>query len=291
MFFFLESPIFLIKPVSQEVKQGELANFQVKIDGYPLPNITWLLNGKVLTSQENTEIETDRTTGDSKLSINKVDIQQHTGVVICRIGNTYGNAEEVTQLDIRAAPTIKRQLNAEEEVASGKDITLKVVALGSPQPEAHWFYNDNLLKTSDVLYYEAANEYRLTIEKASFADNKGRYRVVLKNELGECESTTCVLRVLEPVILVRVFPTSAVVDLTIDQPLELCFDIGGNETPQVHFYKNDKIVEFTSVEGGMRVYKVDEVKPGDDGVYKVTAKNKISAEETSITVNVTGKFY
>ena len=291
MFFFLESPIFLIKPASQQVKQGEVANFQVKIDGYPSPTITWLLNGKPLTSHDSAEIKKNRITGDSTLSISNVNIQQHTGAVTCRVENMHGSAEEVARLDIRAPPVIKTQLNAEEEVLSGRDVALKVVAFGLSQPEAQWYYNDNLLETSNVTYDTQKNEYQLMIEQVTFANNDGRYRVVLKNELGESESTTCILHVLEPVILVQVAPTSAVVDLTIDQPFELCFDISGNETPKVHFYKNDKIVEFTSVEGRRYVYKVDAVKPEHDGLYKVTAKNNTSNEVAYVTVKITGKLY
>jgi hypothetical protein len=97
-----------------------------------------------------------------------------------------------------------------------------------------------------------------------------------------------VLRVLEPVKLVRVLPTSDTIDVKMGEPLELCFDIGGNEMPNVKLYKNIKIVEFTSMKERRCVYKVDEMKPEDEGVYKVIAKNKISTEEANIVV--TGKF-
>ena len=286
MFFILELPIFLVKLISQEVKQGEKVIFQVKVDGYPLLNIIWLLNGKVLTSESNVRIETDQNTGDSELSIDKVGLEQHVGIVTCRIENIHGRAEEITRLDIRAAPMIKTQLQTKEEVASGKDITLKVVAIGSPQPQAQWYYNDKALEASNVAYDELKDEYRLTIEKASSTNNDGRYRVVLKNELGECESTACVLCVPEPVKLIRVSPTLGVVNVKVGETLELCFDIDGNETPKVQFNKNSKIMKFTSVNEGRHVYKVDAAKPQDQGVYKVIAKNKISIEGTTIYVNV-----
>ncbi|CAF5017123.1 unnamed protein product, partial [Rotaria sp. Silwood1] len=47
-----KSPVFVAKPTTQEVKQGETAVFETKIDGYPTPKVTWLLNGKPLTPKE-----------------------------------------------------------------------------------------------------------------------------------------------------------------------------------------------------------------------------------------------
>jgi hypothetical protein len=55
--------------------------------------------------------------------------------------------------------------------------------------------------------------------------------------------------------------------------------------------KDGKEVKFTSVEGTRHVYKIDGVKPEHQGVYKLTAKNKTSSEETAITMNVTGKLF
>ena len=37
---YLESPVFVAKPTTQEVKQGETAVFETKIDGYPTPLTT-----------------------------------------------------------------------------------------------------------------------------------------------------------------------------------------------------------------------------------------------------------
>ncbi|CAF1688153.1 unnamed protein product, partial [Adineta ricciae] len=73
----MKSPVFVTKPNAQEVKQGETAVFETKIDGYPTPKVTWLLNGKPLTPKDGAQVELNAATGDAKLSIPKVDLQQH----------------------------------------------------------------------------------------------------------------------------------------------------------------------------------------------------------------------
>ncbi|CAF4237815.1 unnamed protein product, partial [Rotaria sordida] len=121
-----KSPAFVAKPTTQEVKQGETAVFQTKIDGYPVPKVTWLLNGKPLTPKEGAQVELNAATGDAKLSIPKVDLQQHSGIVTCRLENPHGTQEETARLDILAAPLITTQLPKQEETVSGKDVTLRV---------------------------------------------------------------------------------------------------------------------------------------------------------------------
>ena len=119
--------------------------------------------------------------------------------------------------------------------------------------------------------------------------NEGTYRVVLKNELGESESTPCVLTVLESVKLTKITPTAEVVDLKVGEPFEVVVDIEGKEAPKVQLTKDGKEVKLTSVEGTRHIYSVDAVKPEHQGVYKLTAKNKTSTEESSVTLNITGK--
>ena len=50
-------------------------------------------------------------------------------------------------------------------------------------------------------------------------------------------------------------------------------------------------MKFTSVEDRRHVYRVDEVKPEHQGVYKVVAKNKTSTEESIVNVNITGESF
>ena len=264
--------------------------FETKIDGYPTPKVIWLLNDKPLTPKDGAQMEMNAATGEAKLSINNVDLQQHAGVVTCRVENAHGTEEETVRLDILAAPLLTTQLAKQEETVTGKDVTLRVVVRGSPRPEVQWYYNDSPLGPENVSYDEAKSEYQLLIKEATVANNEGTYRVVLKNELGESESTPCVLTVLEPVKLTKIAPTSDAVDLKVGEALELSFDIDGKEAPKVQLTKDGKEVKFTSVEDKRHVHRVDEVKPEHQGVYKVAAKNKTSSEEATVNVNVTGEY-
>jgi hypothetical protein len=288
--FVVESPVFATKPTTQEVNQGETAVFETKIDGYPTPEITWFLNGKLLTLKDGAQAELNAVTGNAKLLISKVDFQQHTGVVTCRLENAHGTQEETVRLDIFAAPIITTQLPKQEETVSGKDVTLRVAISGSPRPQAQWFYNDKPVASENFTFDEGKSEYKLLVKQPTVAKSEGTYRVVLKNKLGETESTPCVLTILEPVKLTNVGATPNVVDLKVGESFKISFDVNGKEVPKVQLTKDGKEVKFTSVQDTRHTYSITEVKPEDQGVYKLTAKNKTSSEQTSVTLNVTGEF-
>jgi hypothetical protein len=91
--------------------------------------------------------------------------------------------------------------------------------------------------------------------------------------------------------LTKVGASPDVIDLKVGEPFEISFDVNGKEAPKVQLTKDGKEVKFTSVEGTRHTYSVSEVKPEHQGVYKLTAKNKTSSEETNITLNVTCKIY
>ena len=281
--------MFLAKPTTQEVKQGDTAVFDMKIDGYPAPKVTWLLNGKPLTPKDGAQVEFNAATGDAKLSIPKLDLQQHSGIVTCRLENPHGNVEETVRLDVLAAPLITTQLPKQEETVSGKDVTLRVAVRGAPRPQAQWFYNDVPVAPENVTFDETKSEYQLLVKQPTVADNEGTYRVVLKNDLGETESTPCNLTILEPVKVTKVGALPDVIDLKVGEPFEISFDVAGKEAPKVQLTKDGKEVKFTTVDGGRHTYSVPEVKPEHQGVYKLTAKNKTSSEEANVTLNVTGK--
>lgn len=270
------------------MKQGETAVFETKIDGYPVPKVTWLLNGKALTPKDGAQIEMNPPTGEGKLTISNVDLQQHAGTVTCRLENVHGTQEQTVHLNVLAAPLITTQLPKQAETVTGKDVTLGIVVRGSPRPNADWFYNDTLISPENTSYNEEKSEFQLLLKEPTVSTSEGTYRVVLKNELGETESTPCALIILEPVKLTKVSPTTESVDLKVGEPFELSFDVDGKETPKVQLTKDGKEIKFTSIEGLRHVYSVAEVRPQDEGLYKVTAKNKTSTEETAVPVKVTG---
>ena len=281
--------MFVVKPTSQKVKQGETALFKAQIDGYPPPNVSWLLNGKQL-KEEDVKMQFNATTGEAKLAISNVDLQQHAGSITCRMKNHQGSQEETVRLDVLVAPKIIVQLPKQQEIVSGQNVILKIVGQGLPQPSAEWFFKDRCILSENGSRDGLNSEYQLPIKQATVAHNEGSYRVVLKNEVGEVQSTPCVLTVFEPVKLTKVRPTSDLVVLKIGEAFNFVVDVSGKETPKVQLVINGQAMPFTSEETTRYTFSVANVRREHQGVYNVRAENKISKEEITITLNVTGEF-
>ncbi|CAF2529879.1 unnamed protein product [Rotaria sp. Silwood2] len=222
-------PVFVTKPSTQRVKQGETALFKTQIDGWPTPKMSWLLNGKPLITKEDIQVQFDDKTGQANLTIQNVDLKQHAGSIICHLENLHGNQEETVQLDILVAPKIVTQLPQEQETVNGQDVMLRVIARGSPQPHVQWTFNNKFTVAENASVNEVKNEYQLLIKQATVAQNEGIYQVVLKNEVGEVLSTPCAVTVLGPVKLTRVRPTADIIDLKIGEKFEITVDIDVND--------------------------------------------------------------
>ncbi|CAF4925802.1 unnamed protein product, partial [Rotaria sp. Silwood2] len=95
---------------------------------------------------------------------------------------------------------------------------------GSPPPSAQWFFQGRLSGTDNASINEAKGEYQLLIKQTTVAQSEGTYRVVLKNEVGEVQSTPCLLTILEPVKLTRVKPTSSIIDLEEGKAFDITVD-------------------------------------------------------------------
>ncbi|CAF1571980.1 unnamed protein product [Rotaria magnacalcarata] len=283
-------PAFVVKPSTQRVKQGETALFKTQIDGYPVPKISWFLNGKQLKAEEGVQEQFNDVANEGILSIHKVDLEKNAGLITCRLENQHGKQEETVQLNVLAAPIITAKLPHQLETICEQDVSLKVVGRGSPQPVAQWFFNDKLIESKNSSVDEVTREYQLVIKRVTVAQNEGTYRVVLKNDVGEVQSNSCVVTVLEPVVLKKVAPTSNVVDLKYGQKFEITVDVNGKEIPKVQLMKDGEAVNFSIMDKTRYTFSVPSVQLQHQGVYKVTAKNKMSTEEMTVTLKVTGEF-
>ncbi|CAF0856807.1 unnamed protein product [Rotaria sordida] len=164
-------------------------------------------------------------------------------------------------------PLLKHMLKVGKEVA--EKIAAKADARGS---FAHFRYGYHAIPSMSLLHMH----------------------VISQDFISDSLKTVCIyiyivaIQIVPLVKLTKASPTSDVVDLKVGEPFEISFDVGGKEAPKVQLTKDGKEVKFTSVEGTRHVYSIPEVKPEHQGVYKLTAKNKLSTEETNVALNVTG---
>jgi hypothetical protein len=96
-----KSPEFIEKPTSIDIDENQLAEFRAKIDAYPPAKITWLFEGKPVTSKEGFDIQTDQPNGTSVLTIKQIS-PKHAGKITVKAENPSGSIEETIQSSVKS---------------------------------------------------------------------------------------------------------------------------------------------------------------------------------------------
>ena len=102
-----KAPEFLEKPRSIDTNENQLVEFHTKIDAYPTPKITWLFDGKPVTSKDGFEVQTDQTNGMSKLTI-KHAAAKHDGKITIKAENPTGSIDETVQCSVKSNNQFQR---------------------------------------------------------------------------------------------------------------------------------------------------------------------------------------
>ena len=287
-------PVFLKTPKNASVSQGKDVTYDAQLSAFPTPKVTWLLNGKALTSNADCSTTFDRSPQTASLTLRKVDADKHTGKITCQVENSAGKVMHDVNLDVRTQPKLVKPLK-DESVIQDQDVTLSIESSGNPTPKSEWYFNDKPIPTGDqhfkVIVPKEGNLYQLKIKQTKPTDD-GIYKVVMKNSEGEITSQGK-LNVYTPSVISSVPPK---IEATEGKQVIIRCKISGHPTPEITFLKDKKDV--TTSEGKSRFHiehdnKTDEVrliisgvKEEDQGKYTIRAKNPAQTvdEQTNLVV-------
>ena len=287
-------PVFLQTPESVSVSQGKEVTYQAQLSAFPVPKVTWLLNGKPLTANADCAITFDAATQKATLTLRKIDAEKHTGVITCQAENSAGKTSHDARLDVFTQPKITKLLK-DENIIQGQDLTFTIEATGSPTPTVQWFVNDKPISPADQRYQiitpKEGNTYELKIKQTQPAD-QGVYRVVLSNSEGEITSQAT-LNVYTPPMIGALPPK---IDAIQGGEILLTCQVSGSPKPEITFLKDKKDVltseekarfqvEHDEKTGEVRL-RITNIREEDQGKYTVRAKNAAQTVEEHTTLVV-----
>ena len=180
------------------------------------------------------------------------------------------------------APTITFDLNPTVTIKEGSDLSLSVLATGSPIPTFTWYKNNLPL---------AGFKDRTTgsfLKTLSVSSDSGSYYVVAKNSVGEVRSSTVQVTVSPaattggaPVITSNL---SGSVTISSGQKFYVSVVATGSPTPTYTWYKNGVIIPNWEVVSAA-TYGKGSISNSDAGVYHVVVSN-IHGSVTSGTIEL-----
>ncbi|CAF4039765.1 unnamed protein product, partial [Rotaria magnacalcarata] len=279
------SPEFLSKPTDTTFRQGDTGTIECQVDGFPLPKITLLHNGKPLTPKDGIEHTYDAATHRLIITVKNARFDQ-AGTITCKLDNTLGSTETSFQFNVTAGPAITKGLT-DQECVLGKELRLSLTTSANPKPTVKWFKDNVELQNMGT---QASDDvYELVIPNVKLED-EGIYKAVVANDIGERE-TQCKLTVTEPSELKCDFTEQQII--AMGQTIHLSCQVSGHPQPDVIWTKDGKEikasdrVEIIKNADGTCSLTIKQATPEDKGVYKVICKNKLQTREAQTQVQIT----
>ncbi|PNF42107.1 Obscurin [Cryptotermes secundus] len=227
-----EVPKISTESKSTEVGLGGSAMLELKVEGYPKPDIKWTKDGNPVEAGGRVRFLYEDE--ESMSLIIKGVTADDAGKYKVVAKNELGQDSTEMDLLVKAPPKIKTELE-NSSCMTDQNMTFTVEVEGMPVPEVKWLKEGQQISQSDRIKIVKEKEtHSLTIEKARLEDT-GSYSIVAVNEISQTSSFWQFVVHSPPVILKNL---NKKVEAKEDDTL--CFDIKvqGDPKPEVKWTKD-----------------------------------------------------
>ena len=186
-------PIFLEKLSSSNPKEGEKLVLSCKIDGNPLPVVSWYKNAVCIDKSKNYTIGGEN--NECVLRIEKVSLEDSSEYT-CKLTNCLGQAVSSSTVSvIPREPVVAPQFDkalTNVEARAGQPVMMECSFIGTPTPSVTWYKDNKSLKHyPDVEVVNIGNKSQLKIIEA-YPKSAGTYTCKCQNKAGEAITTSTV---------------------------------------------------------------------------------------------------
>ncbi|XP_004373676.1 myosin light chain kinase, smooth muscle isoform X4 [Trichechus manatus latirostris] len=276
------------------VIEGQDFVLQCSVQGTPVPQITWLLNGQPI-QYAHSSCEA----GVAELHVQDALPEDH-GIYSCVAENTLGQASCSARVTVHEkksdrkseyllpvapskpiAPVFLQGLS-DLKVMDGSQVTMTVQVSGNPPPEVIWLHNGKEIQESEDFHFEQQGTHHSLYIQEVFPEDTGTYTCEAWNSAGEVR-TQAVLMVQEPQDGTQPWfiskPRS--VTATLGQSVLISCAIAGDPFPTVHWLRDGKALSKDS--GHFEVLQNEDVftlvlknvQPWHAGQYEILLKNRV----------------
>lgn len=293
-------PAFVADLQDTQVVEGFPIKLEVKLIGYPTPELKWLHNGTEISPNSQRAKITQNPDGTASLIIDNV-LPSDAGDYQVIAKNDVGSISSIAQVTVapktderlpEVAPKFSSGLrdgNADE----GQELILSAPFVANPMPEIIWTRNDEPVVLSDRVRVTCdGKKVGLVIAPAEVTDS-GAYSCLLANPLGEATSRcqANVRKVFQkPHFSLKLSDQPAIKGLDAKLPVR----VTGVPYPEVIWtfnnlpIKNDEKYAIKH-DGDNSVLQIKNCSPSDAGTYKCVARNKEGEEATTGRLDIVDK--
>jgi len=183
-----------IKPVAPEIGLmpdlghpiGTQGKIEVKVVGYPSPDITWKKGSRTLQANSS-KYSISYAQGVAVLFINSL-VEEDAGVYTIEAENQAGSETKSCRYSVYMPPSIEYESRYKRSttVTAGSNYRIACSVVGCPRPDVAWYKNDIRLTKEDkvILDNPTETQYYLTVKDCDRHDS-GAYTIKASNEHGK----------------------------------------------------------------------------------------------------------
>ncbi|KAL4635075.1 hemicentin-1 [Arapaima gigas] len=269
------------RPPERSVILHKSVTLQCVANGIPAPVITWLKDGRPVTStKDHLKIES----AGRMLEIVKAALED-AGRYTCVATNAAGEAQQHIRLNVHEPPSIPgggKIVN--ETILAGFPIQLHCRATGSPVPAITWFKNGQPLTNTAGVTLLNRNQV-LEIDNAQMSDT-GLYRCVAVNVAGSTE----LFHYLQVYVPPSITSSGGSVTVVLNEPIRLECEATGMPVPSLTWLKDlSPVSSFSNgvqVLFGGRVLAISSAQVSDTGRYTCVAVNAGGEQQLEFDLRV-----
>ena len=290
-----EEKIPTCKPVQfqqdQEIKEGSVLELTADVDGFPTPIVEWYKGSTLIKSTKGVFISNDKTL--HKLKISKASLTD-TGDYKIVAKNKLKSVSYSAHVAVKPKPAFNKSLE-DLEVYDETPAVFEVEVVHADT--VSWFLdNEPVSEDEDFEFQQSGSLYSFTIKQVQPADS-GKYECKAVNKFGTVNSS-CLLKVLEkngPMIKIDL-PKE--IECQEGGEFEVKFDVEGDPSPEVFFYKNEQPIDENEKRDGRPVvtrmgrtylFFLADLKQSDSGTYVIEAENSSGLVEKEFQLIVNGE--
>uniref|UniRef100_A0A8C9R6U4 Hemicentin-1 n=1 Tax=Scleropages formosus TaxID=113540 RepID=A0A8C9R6U4_SCLFO len=268
-------------PSERSVILHKSVTLQCVANGIPAPGITWLKDGRPVTST-NSHLKLE--SAGRVLEIVKATLED-AGRYTCVATNAAGEAQQHIRLSVHEPPSIPRGgETVNETILAGFPMQLHCKATGSPLPAITWYKDGRpLTSTAEVTLLNRGQV--LEIDNAQMTD-AGLYRCVAVNVVGSAE----LFYHLQVYVPPTISSSSGLVTVVLNEPVRLECEASGVPMPSLTWLKDLSPVSSFSdgiqVLFGGRVLAISSAQVSDTGHYTCVAVNAGGEQQKEFDLRV-----
>lgn len=276
---------------------GETVKFEIEVDGCPIPTLSFTINGRDISSDENVKITygaEEKNKLKVTLEITNIKLSQ-SGNFSVRAVNDLSQSSEYWNCTVNSKPVIIKQLDKEYIYGEKETVVMSFRVEAFPEAKITWYHDETEINIKEKKYSieKDGTEQIIRIKEVTRVD-AGIYTAKAENEFGSATTKTEMKVKCTPEF------TKKLKNITVvegDCNVELAVNVDAYPEPRIKWYIDgieidEKRKEFRRVEEGKDVKLIlKEVNTSIQGQYSVKVENDYGKIESDCMVTVKCKFF